>query len=140
MLMMDPRFVSHLADVPKPLEDGVATFHPIEVGDPSLVEVLLPSSGASLPSDVRFCAHRVDIALSDEHRILVEGPTALSAVLGLVQGIMTYSQCPATRGFGWWLRWQTYGAGSKFWQHKPSRFWLRIRTLDTYVRVPWSSG
>ena len=32
-------------------------------------------------------AHRVDITLSDGRRILVEGPTALSSVLGLVQGL-----------------------------------------------------
>ena len=31
---------------------------------------------------------RVDITLSDGRRVLVEGPTALTAVLGLVQGLM----------------------------------------------------
>jgi len=87
--LKDPRFAPHRVDVPKPLEDGVATFLPIEVSDPSPVELLRPSSGASLPSGVGVCAHRVDITLSDGRRILVEGPTALSAVLGLVQGIMT---------------------------------------------------
>ncbi len=86
--LKDPRFAPHLVDVPKPLEDGVATFLPIEVRDPSPVELLRPSSGASLPSDVGVCAHRVDITLSDGRRILVEGPTALPAVLGLVQGFM----------------------------------------------------
>ena len=29
--LKDPRFVPHRVDVPKPLEDGVATFLPIEV-------------------------------------------------------------------------------------------------------------
>jgi transposase len=87
--LKDPRFTPHRVDVPKPLEDGVATFLPIEVRDPSPVELLRPSSGASLPSGVGVCAHRVDITLSDGRRILVEGPTALSAALGLVQGIMT---------------------------------------------------
>lgn len=33
-------------------------------------------------------AHRVDITLSDGRRILVEGSTALSAVLALVEGLM----------------------------------------------------
>jgi transposase len=86
--LKDSRFAPHLVDVPKPLEDGVATFLPIEVRDPSPVELLRPSSGASLPSGVGVCAHRVDITLSDGRRILVEGPTALPAVLGLVQGFM----------------------------------------------------
>jgi len=33
-------------------------------------------------------AQRVDITLSDGRRILVEGPTALSGVLTLVEGLM----------------------------------------------------
>src|SRR6056297_672899 len=33
-------------------------------------------------------AHRVDITLSDGRRVVVEGPTALSSVVGLVQGLM----------------------------------------------------
>ena len=33
-------------------------------------------------------ANRVDITLSDGRRVVVEGPTALSAVVGLVQGLM----------------------------------------------------
>jgi transposase len=36
------------------------------------------------PADL---AQRVDIALSDERRILVEGPTSLASVVGLVQGL-----------------------------------------------------
>ena len=32
-------------------------------------------------------ANRVDITLSDGRRIVVEGPTALSAVVGLVEGL-----------------------------------------------------
>ena len=34
-------------------------------------------------------AQRVDITLSDGRRILVEGPTSLAAVLGLVQGLLS---------------------------------------------------
>jgi transposase len=60
-----PRFAPHLVDIPKRLEDGVATFLPIEVSDPSPVELLRPSSGASLPSGVGVCAHRVDIIAAD---------------------------------------------------------------------------
>ena len=40
------------------------------------------------PSDAPLFANRVDITLSDGRRVLIEGPTALSAVLGLVQGLM----------------------------------------------------
>jgi transposase len=32
-------------------------------------------------------AQRVDITLSDGRRILVEGPTALSSVVGLIHGL-----------------------------------------------------
>ena len=34
-------------------------------------------------------AQRLDITLSDGRRILVEGPTSLAAVLGLVQGLLS---------------------------------------------------
>ena len=38
--------------------------------------------------EVAVSAQRVDITLSDGRRILVEGPTALSGVLALVEGLM----------------------------------------------------
>lgn len=34
-------------------------------------------------------AQRVDIVLSDGRRILIEGPTCLLAIVGLVQGLAT---------------------------------------------------
>ncbi|MGR3425531.1 MAG: hypothetical protein ACU0CX_13525 [Sagittula sp.] len=34
-------------------------------------------------------ANRIDITLSDGRRIVIEGPTALSAVVRLVQGLIT---------------------------------------------------
>lgn len=86
--LKDPRFAPRLGDVPKPLDDGAVTFLPVEVSNPSLVEVTQPISGASQSYGAGVCAHRVDITLSDGRRILVEGPTALPAVLGLVQGFM----------------------------------------------------
>jgi len=46
----------------------------------------LPVS-ASVPG-APICAQRVDITLSDGRRILVEGSTALTAVLSLVEGLM----------------------------------------------------
>ena len=86
--LKDPRFAPQVGDVPKLLEDGAATFLPIEVSDPSFVEATRPNTDASQSYGAGVCAHRVDITLSDGRRILVEGPTALCAVLGLVQGLM----------------------------------------------------
>ncbi|AUH35343.1 transposase [Paracoccus tegillarcae] len=43
---------------------------------------------AALAPDAPLSAHRVDITLSDGRRILVEGTTALSSVLALVEGLM----------------------------------------------------
>lgn len=48
---------------------------------PAMPEVVVPPSGS-------VCASRVDITLSDGRRVLIEGPTALAAVMGLVQGLM----------------------------------------------------
>ncbi|MFG6665288.1 hypothetical protein ACGYKB_18720 [Sulfitobacter sp. 916] len=39
------------------------------------------------PPSVPLSASRVDITLSDGRRILIEGPTALPAVVSLVQGL-----------------------------------------------------
>jgi len=87
--LKDPRFGPQVGDVPKLREDGTATFLPIEVGDPLLfVEATRPNTDASQSHDRGVCASRVDITLSDGRRVLVEGPSALSAVLGLVQGLM----------------------------------------------------
>lgn len=81
--LRDPRFASEgqAAELPKP-EDGV--FLPIEVaGVTSAPAPRIPRSSPTGPVTVQ----RVDIALSDGRRILVEGPTALSAVLTLVEGL-----------------------------------------------------
>ena len=43
---------------------------------------------AALAPDMPLSAQRVDITLSDGRRILVEGTTALPAVLALVEGLM----------------------------------------------------
>lgn len=85
--LRDPRFSPDLEgeDAAQP-EDGVMAFLPVEVSDPSLGG--FTQTGAPPPSGAAVLAHRVDITLSDGRRILVEGPTALSAVLGLVQGLM----------------------------------------------------
>ena len=45
-------------------------------------------AGTQRSAEAQPIAQRVDITLSDGRRILVEGPTSLAAVLGLVQGLM----------------------------------------------------
>lgn len=52
-----------------------------------------PDPGSDLemhgPTGDPVLAQRIDITLSDGRRVVVEGPTALASVLGLVQGLMT---------------------------------------------------
>ncbi|VVT31728.1 transposase [Roseovarius sp. EC-HK134] len=81
--LRDPRFVSeeHVADLSVP-ED--ATFLPIEIAGiaPAPTAPIAPT-----PSTGSVTAQRVDITLSDGRRILVEGPTALSAIVAMVSGL-----------------------------------------------------
>ncbi|MEM7243358.1 MAG: transposase [Pseudomonadota bacterium] len=79
--LKDPRFAPAAEE---PVEDAV--FLPIEIDggtvpEPVLHEQLPP------PSSTPLSASRVDITLSDGRRILVECPTALTAVISLVQGL-----------------------------------------------------
>ncbi|MEP2472789.1 MAG: transposase [Paracoccaceae bacterium] len=80
--LKDPRFTSSAATVEDTFD--IAAFLPVEVNvaAPSdmMVAEAAPTSALS--------AKRVDITLSDGRRILVEGPTALASVVGLVQGLM----------------------------------------------------
>ena len=84
--LKDRRF----APVSECIEEEVSTgdFLPVEIDAdlPALVAPDAPVPSWSPPQS--FSASRVDITLSDGRRILIEGPTALSAVLGLVQGLM----------------------------------------------------
>ncbi len=77
--LRDPRFASGAE-----AEDADTTFLPVEIeGMP------LPSSTIAVSvSDAPVSAQRIDITLSDGRRILVEGPTALTSVLALVEGLM----------------------------------------------------
>ena len=86
--LKDPRFAPGLEEDAAPPDDGVMGFLPVEVSDPTLFEFTQSGSGAPPPSGAAVSAQRVDITLSDGRRILVEGSTGLSAVLGLVQGLM----------------------------------------------------
>ena len=79
--LKDPRFAPEVAGT-----EQDATFLPIEieadvVREPASIDVPMPHPSAALS------ASRVDITLSDGRRIFVEGPTALSAVVSLVQGL-----------------------------------------------------
>ena len=79
--MNDPRFAP-LVDSSDEFID--AAFLPVEVdAAPALLEALVDQTGSPL------CAVRVDLSLSDGRRVLIEGPTALGAVLGLVEGLMS---------------------------------------------------
>lgn len=81
--LRDPRFASgeQAVDLSAP-ED--ATFLPIEIADiaPAPTAPIAPT-----PSTDSITAQRVDITLSDGRRILVEGPTALSAISALVEAL-----------------------------------------------------
>lgn len=65
------------------LSSGV-DFLPVEI-DEGIAAPLLDDVHRT---DATVSAQRVDITLTDGRRILVEGPTALSGVLALVEGLM----------------------------------------------------
>lgn len=82
--MRDPRF----APDDETAETAVAEFLPVEIEGISS-PAPLPHLPAPPPvSGTPLSAQRVDITLSDGRRILVEGTTALSAVMALVEGLM----------------------------------------------------
>lgn len=57
-----------------------AAFLPVEIDEgPMPVEELVSDTVPSL------CATRIDLTLSDGRRVLIEGPTALSTIVGLVE-------------------------------------------------------
>lgn len=77
----DPRFApAPEMDEPTPNMDFIPVEIEASVAAPSLDDI--QDAGAAVS------AQRVDITLSDGRRILVEGPTALSGVLALVDGLM----------------------------------------------------
>jgi len=86
--LRDPRFAESAGDVSDGWE-GDNLFLPIEVTRPGVAAHSMAGHvDAVQPSDVPVLAQRVDITLSDGRRIVVEGPTVLSAVMVLVQGLM----------------------------------------------------
>ena len=62
-----------------------APFLEVTLNSPDL-PVAIDAPGPA--SDDPLSASRVDISLSDGRRILIEGPTTLSSVGGLVEGLM----------------------------------------------------
>lgn len=85
--LRDPRFAPDCIDDIAMTED--TTFLPVEIEG---VAFASPPPHITIPvqaDDGPLAAHRVDITLSDGRRILVEGSTALSAVLVLIEGLAT---------------------------------------------------
>lgn len=84
--LKDPRF----APVPESGEDDAEAggFLPVEIDGSARIAIGADTQVPAGLSEAPLCASRVDITLSDGRRVLIEGPTALSAVLGLVQGLM----------------------------------------------------
>ncbi len=81
--LRDPRFASEEQASSLSEAEG-ATFLTIEVAGMAPAP-MAPISPTSLMGSVT--AQRVDITLSDGRRILVEGPTALSAISALVEAL-----------------------------------------------------
>ena len=86
--LRDPRFSPGGAKSSDGVEDGTL-FLPVEISASATASHSTNGvAGTHRSVDAQPLAQRVDITLSDGRRILVEGPTSLAAVLGLVQGLM----------------------------------------------------
>ena len=85
--LKDPRFAPEGSGVSAADASVESIFLPVEIDAASadLSPALAHNSGGN-PCCV-VSAQRVDITLSDGRRILVEGPTALSSVVGLIHGL-----------------------------------------------------
>lgn len=85
--LKDPRFSPATGEAPVAPEDG-SVFLPVEISgstiDQRIDDRTVETAGSASASRL---AHRVDITLSDGRRVVVEGPTALSSVVRLVQGL-----------------------------------------------------
>jgi len=88
--LKDPRFAPDEGGSSP--EESIAlegVFLPVEIETSALGSHTTPgriSAVAAVPGPA-VLAQRVDIALSDGRRILVEGPTSLASIVGLVQGL-----------------------------------------------------
>lgn len=87
--LKDPRFapVEQLEpDLTMAAATDDAAFLPVEVEGVTVVTDPTPAPQQAAPI-APLTAQRVDIALSDGRRILVEGTTALAAVVAMVEGL-----------------------------------------------------
>ncbi len=84
--LRDPRFSADEAEGPG-VEEGIG-FLPVELAEAVPSPAACPASVLPPALDAPLWAQRVDLTLSDGRRILVEGRTALSAVVALVEGLM----------------------------------------------------
>ena len=84
--LKDPRFAPIESSVSAADAVVESNFLPVEIDVPSL-ESGDPAPDAGDPRCCVVSAQRVDITLSDGRRILVEGPTPLSSVVGLIHGL-----------------------------------------------------
>ena len=86
--LKDPRFSPATVETPAAPEDG-NVFLPVEIsGFTAEHQNDDDAKGTAGSTSASLLAHRVDITLSDGRRVVVEGPTALSSVVRLVQGLM----------------------------------------------------
>jgi transposase len=81
--LRDPRFAPG-SDAPVEGDALEASFFPVEVAG---MEPVMAAPISRTSSTVPITAQRVDITLSDGRRILVEGATALPAIVALVEGL-----------------------------------------------------
>ncbi|WP_299657240.1 transposase [uncultured Jannaschia sp.] len=87
--LRDPRFAPATGETPSDPGDG-NLFLPVEItGLAAVPDARVGLGETPRSTDANVLAQRVDITLSDGRRVVVEGPTALWSVLGLVQGLMT---------------------------------------------------
>lgn len=83
--LRDPRFVvSAAGEADFPTDAG---FLRVEIEDAEVVTVLTSPVVLTDAAQAPLRATRVDLTLSDGRRVLIEGPTALCAVVSLVEGL-----------------------------------------------------
>ena len=86
--LKDPRFSPATSETPDAPE-GSCVFLPVEISGSTIDQRVNDGAMGKAGSECApLLARRVDITLSDGRRVVVEGPTALSSVVGLVQGLM----------------------------------------------------
>lgn len=87
--LKDPRFAPAAGDVDHDVVSD-AVFLPIEIAGAAIDHAPNAAPSTAHSSTCRpLVANRVDVTLSDGRRIVVDGPTSLTAVLGLVEGLMS---------------------------------------------------